>query len=398
MSFTYLTRCSASLEGSHFICDNFLDILLKFFFDDETKYYQKSNDLFSNMIKKPEREVILKKIFNEKTIDILKDKLKSGSTIIQSRILNFIASSCYQDYAFDFFSDLGFIDLTIEGINDTTDILMLIDTINRLSNLGTSKKGVDYIIKNLYNTLLDILNDEGSLSIVQSKVLDSLGLIASKSEYHIESMLKEPLLKIVYKFFEHPEDEMLISCINFFSHICETEKGLEEVLKTKNIVNQWVSFIYSSNIELRKITIALISRFMNCIPQMNDHISSLRQQFYNKIDESPTETLFKMMNSGYSVELKYSIYSLMKAISHYEWGIKSILNTKGFASYLLDRSTESFKLGHEWKYAIIQTMVSRPHSKSIIGFNYYYLFIEYIKQGIFYKKAESTVLVQDVSA
>lgn len=138
-----------------------------------------------------------------------------------------------------------------------------------------------------------MVKDEGCLSIIKSNVIQALGSLAKKGEYHIEGMLKRPLLQIVYEHFDHPEDEVVISCINFFSCVCETKKGIEEVLKREDIFNQWISYLYTSNAELKKITILSIADFLFNVPEkIDDELSNLRCKFYHKIDDEPSERFF----------------------------------------------------------------------------------------------------------
>lgn len=67
----------------------------------------------------------------------------------------------------------------------------------------------------------------------------------------------------------------------------------------------------------------------------------------------------------------------------------------GMPEFLLNRATETLKPGKEWKFAIIQQLVSHPDIKNIAGTQLYHDLHYYISQGPWYTHAESRAVLRD---
>jgi hypothetical protein len=63
--------------------------------------------------------------------------------------------------------------------------------------------------------------------------------------------------------------------------------------------------------------------------------------------------------------------------------------------FLLNRNTESSKPGKEWKFAIVQQLLNHPQVKELAGVQFYHELLYYVKQGPFYSRMESRVILED---
>jgi hypothetical protein len=52
-------------------------------------------------------------------------------------------------------------------------------------------------------------------------------------------------------------------------------------------------------------------------------------------------------------------------------------------------------LGNTWKFVIFQKLVEHPKGKEILGSYQYLNCIEYLKRGIYWKKSENSVQIED---
>jgi 26S proteasome non-ATPase regulatory subunit 5 len=57
--------------------------------------------------------------------------------------------------------------------------------------------------------------------------------------------------------------------------------------------------------------------------------------------------------------VRYAAYGWLQSLIVHPWGKRKVLSTAGMLDHLLDRSTESEKLGKEWKFAIVQGLGAR---------------------------------------
>ncbi|KAL6596416.1 hypothetical protein U3516DRAFT_765308 [Neocallimastix sp. 'constans'] len=69
-------------------------------------------------------------------------------------------------------------------------------------------------------------------------------------------------------------------------------------------------------------------------------------------------------------------------------------NSTEFIKFILDRGQEPNRLGQDWKYSIIETMVNHPSSSTILRPDTLVKFKVYLKQGPYYKYVEPKVVVK----
>jgi len=114
-----------------------------------------------------------------------------------------------------------------------------------------------------------------------------------------------------------------------------------------------------------------------------------------EIEDDVIVYLMDLLKKPY-LDLRIASYAFISGIIRYDWGIQKISSTPGFLDFLLTREKEIELEGNTWKFVIFQKLVEHPKCKDIIGSYQFLNCIEYLKRGVYWKKAESKVEVEDM--
>lgn len=387
-----MNRCNAHPNGGSFICQHFLDNVIKFFFDEEISLYQPASNILSELVRTHVTTVL-----SDANLELLKNKLEAGSSIIQSRILSFYASTSFiSEEVFNYYLNHGLLKLATSGI-DSYDLLLKIDTFERINNVSRSIGGVKFIVsEGIYDIIIELLKDKEDpfSNLLLPKAIDLLADISTRGALYYDILKsKNTFLDLVHAHFEHENDEVIISCMNCYASVCSTTQGLKDILEHPTILRDWSEFLSSSNIEVKKITMSLFAKVIEA--DRDEDISDLLKSFYTRLYEPDTTEFIVRQFSAYSQDVRYSAFAILSALSKYKWGAEIICNYPKLTDYLIDRSTESALTGSEWKFSIVQRLWSLDDSKKVLGVNNFYMFVEYLKQGVVFQKQQSTTLIKD---
>jgi len=107
---------------------------------------------------------------------------------------------------------------------------------------------------------------------------------------------------------------------------------------------------------------------------------------------APTPLSTLISNTKQTLEdLRIASFAIMQKMALHPWGQTEMSNSKEFIDYILNRTTETTKLGKEWKFTIVQTLVKAHNAENIIPPNIFDRLTRYLREGPFYVKTEATV-------
>jgi Proteasome non-ATPase 26S subunit len=72
--------------------------------------------------------------------------------------------------------------------------------------------------------------------------------------------------------------------------------------------------------------------------------------------------VFKLARQPIS-SVRHAALNLLRSVADSPWGIDNIFPVPGFQSFLVDSSTEFSKEGREWKYALLQSILTNESTK-----------------------------------
>ncbi|KAG1078518.1 hypothetical protein G6F42_024223 [Rhizopus arrhizus] len=115
---------------------------------------------------------------------------------------------------------------------------------------------------------------------------------------------------------------------------------------------------------------------------------------YNRIQGRPS-ILLSLIKEAKQPEdnIRVASFAVMQAVAYHAWGVQLMAQSNEFMNYILNRSTEHTEQGQNWKYAIIQTLISAPDAARVLN-EYYAQLQVYVRQGAHFKILEPAAAVE----
>lgn len=82
------------------------------------------------------------------------------------------------------------------------------------------------------------------------------------------------------------------------------------------------------------------------------------------------------------------------------WGVRAMFAYPGFFEFLINRSTDTTKVGKEWKYAIIESLVRNQEEnrvREVLDDAASDTLLSYLAQGVFYQRGENATMIASKS-
>ncbi|ELU07419.1 hypothetical protein CAPTEDRAFT_92649, partial [Capitella teleta] len=127
--------------------------------------------------------------------------------------------------------------------------------------------------------------------------------------------------------------------------------------------------------------------------EASSELLSIIQQWFSLLTRTPTETLNLLNQSTTNPELTVhcAVLRVYQCLAILPWAQVLLNSHPGFNEYLIDRSTENTKEGKEMKFAIVKALVDSPTAMDVFGRVYFVRLREFINEGAFYIRVESSV-------
>lgn len=158
------------------------------------------------------------------------------------------------------------------------------------------------------------------------------------------------------------------------THCMSTELHL--LLQHKHICKLWLDLARSTKMPLKVNCLHAVSRILTeptrvnrpdgQIPDENAHIWGLNERLFQALGEhhrhSTIALLMEMLRQPWE-EIRTAVYTLFRAVGaqNNDWGMRGFLSYGGFFEFLMDRTTEPTKETREWKFAVVDAIVSSPY-------------------------------------
>jgi hypothetical protein len=277
--------------------------------------------------------------------------------------------------------------------------------------LGTTLDGISFLqSRNVLRQLWEIISSpKPEDSFILPTVIQTVSSLLRWGDAHFQAMVdscasgERPInmaasLKL---HLNHDNDEVVLATIWAVSSVASSHLGLKAILDPSNaaLLSEWLEYSSSSNGDVRAALLSavgsVIDRRESDDPLDTPGLQLLYSKIFQSIPESVTmERLMKQIDEPL-IQLRFAVFAVLKALAKHAWGIKEIVSYPGVREFLTNRGTEHTKRGGEWKFALIQQILHHPASKDIVGVTYWHELQVFVKQGPFYFRHESKVLVED---
>jgi len=378
--------------------ENMLDLLVRFILEESVNTAEMSASILVNLS-------IHAIGLLEKLLPLLIHKFENLSNeeenygILRLRILYLFAKiSVSSESAFSRSRHHGSLGHVLAAF-DLDDVLEVLNVIEVLQIVGSTVYGLAFLIEmGIAQKLIDLVSkeDDDAGGILRDKSLSWILATTRNSETQDLLLRSIQVLDAIQLYFEFgsPLDAIIV-----IGSIGRTKNGLSKIFENEiALVHLMFSYIHQG-VESKICVLSALTEMIEKRTTMEDievnQLEKLVTLLGKEIDNDVIVYLLDLLKTPY-LDLRIAAYALIQGLVKYEWGLFKISSTPGFLDFLLTRDREIELEGNTWKFVIFQKLVEHPKSKEIIGSYQYLNCIEYLKRGVYWKKTESRVEVEDM--
>jgi len=318
--------------------------------------------------------------------------------ILRLRILYLFAKiSATSEAAFSRSREHGTLGHILEAF-DLDDVLEVLNVIEVLQIVGSTVYGLAYLIENgIAQQLIDSISkeDDGAGGILRDKSLSWILVTTRNPETQSLLLSSVQVLDALETYFEfgNPLDAIIV-----IGSLGRSEGGLAKLFEGElTLLNLMLTYIHQG-VESKICVLSALTEMIEKRTSMSEievsQLEKLVTLLAKEIDIDVIVYLLDLLKLPY-LDLRIAAYAFIQGLVKYEWGLRKISSTPGFLDFLLTRDREIELEGNTWKFVIFQKLVEHPQSKEIIGSYQFLNCIEYLKRGVYWKKTESRVEVED---
>ncbi|RZB38997.1 26S proteasome non-ATPase regulatory subunit 5 [Asbolus verrucosus] len=277
---------------------------------------------------------------------------------------------------------------------DNNDILLRLNVVELLSQLGLTKHGYEYLegndtLKKL-PTMLDG-DDVVTIQLCEPGILKFFGNMAHWKP--IEILSKHPnLFQRMFKNLESDDFTIVGVSLDTLGHIGLPNEGKVALDSTGAPIDTAIKTITKS---LPSMPTEIKVRGLNCLENLlhivdyNNQITMITRKWYSLIDDNPIDFIWNYAKNPF-FELRVAGFGILHAMSEQTWGQEVIKNTPGLLEFLLDRNVENIKECKESKYSIVESL-----SRSQVFDHLTLKRLEaFVREGPFYVQAITEVALE----
>jgi 26S proteasome non-ATPase regulatory subunit 5 len=342
-------------------------------------------------------------IFTDSTLALFDGMVKSDNDIVSLRVLDFFAElslvlpSTYQRAR-------RFLQLIVEKMQ-VDDLLQRLNIMEMLEKIVKSEEGIRFLGESgVLGGLHDILKASGESvdPLLASAILRLFAQVARKDGAEVSGLVRSlGLLPTVSVYLNGEEPSTAEAAITLVGAIGSTGEGLGQLLGQEKLLRDWFEYFTSSQQLFKLSFLHAFAELLSCKDE---------EQTYRvyKIEDSGWEgnssgevlrTLMKYVDQPFP-DIRNSAFAVFKEIAgHPRWGVEALVNFPTFFEFILNRNTETTKVGREWKYSILEALVKGKtaeeleHVHKVLGVTKQRLVERYLREGPFYAVAESATEV-----
>jgi len=338
----------------------------------------------------------LRILFHNNSVSEFK-KLISSNETVKFRILDLFASvSSISKEAFQYCESNSFLQEIVSTV-ETSEVLQQLNGIELLQKVVASHEGVLFLEKtNTFARLVSILNAEDPLiSLIRPRIINFFGNLAVRGEFQAGYIDKLNLLPVLKKILDEGSQEEQGSVIASLGQIGSNAVGLVLLSKNQTLIEDYLHYInVETDLRIGLLhSLAFLLKTIAKIPNFNS--STILQPLLENIKDRKgrhgaiSMIIMPLLRQPFT-ELRYASLDFISALVLHRFGLQMMLQYPGFYEHITNRSAEETKTGKEWQYTIIQNMVlTIEHNQDIIERSKWNELSRYLKDGVFYIKAES---------
>lgn len=325
-----------------------------------------------------------------------------------------MADEMHQLRVMDLFADLSALSLplftlarpflapVVQAFHTTDDVLRKLNFVEIITKISTTSWGLEFVrIAGVLETFVRILNDYLTLkksdtpisrsdSFLTNKIITFIGQVAS-DDASVAILAPLPFLDILSahleELFTHSKNyfrENTEVAITAVGEIGRTHEGLKLIFAHPSLLRNYAAVMLTDDSAILTCAFHSFGLLFSRESDSND-----MEKIYNQLPAPFLPHVIKYASKPFE-DLRYSVYHFMQGLSYHSWGVKLMMSHPGFFEWLTNRMTENAKAGKEWRFTIIQKILTRHKDvvESILGAEKVADLQLYINRGIFFMPTE----------
>ncbi|CAI2161932.1 15845_t:CDS:10 [Funneliformis geosporum] len=352
----------------------------------------------------------LQALFDSGSIAIL-DQLSHGDETVKFRVFDLVSRiSISSPEAFQLCEMSGALNAITSELN-SNDLLIKLNAIETFSKIIQGRTGYIFLERaGTIQSLVDAMAQEddndiesvlmqcatlkffGKLSEIEACPLLTLSNFQGMDFAEIDN--KYNILFKMNSYLSSSNMSLKINTINIIGVFGSNPRGLKllNASVSPNILSNFMDLYHNSVGDVKIACLQSISCLLGVSEELTPEISDITHQIYNQIGGAPTPLSTLISNVKQTLEeLRITSFAIMRNMALHPWGQAEMTNSREFIDYILNRSTETTKLGKEWKFTIVQALVQAPNAENIIPSNIFDRLTRYLREGPFFVRTEAAV-------
>jgi len=279
---------------------------------------------------------------------------------------------------------------------NSTDLLHKMAVIELIDKIAQSKHGAPNVLQS------------GTLDSLKATLLDKedpgFSLLVGSTLQLFSTLARNGYPDVVVGFFDtireflNSNDQTCVErAISLIGALGSTVPGISALLSNKPLLKEWFEYMGSTVALYRLSLLHALAELLTC----PDHELTLEVYkiedcgWDGKSSGEVMQSLTKYLDQPFN-ELRYAVFSVIKSLVLHPWGVKSVFALPTFIGFLVNRNSETTKVGKEWKFAVIQTVVENQatnHADQVLGDDAFSHLSRYLTEGVFYVRAEQATSI-----
>ncbi|XP_044262217.1 26S proteasome non-ATPase regulatory subunit 5 [Tribolium madens] len=277
---------------------------------------------------------------------------------------------------------------------DSNDILLRLNVLELLTQLGSSKHGFNYLESNETLKKLSGMLESDDLVTVQLCEPGILKFFGNMAYWKpMETLAKYPnLFQRMFNNIESNDFTIVSVSVETLGHIGLSNDGKIALDSTgasiENAIKNISKSIPSMPSEVKVHGLNCLENVLQIV-EPNNQVMAITQKWFSLIEDNPMSFIWNYAKNPF-FELRLGGFGLLRAVAGQPWGQEAIKNFPGMVEFLLDRSVETIKECKEAKFGIVELLAN----SDVFDQMTLKKLQKYVREGPFYVQAVTEVAIE----
>jgi hypothetical protein len=316
----------------------------------------------------------------------------SANSMILMRFADLLARTvAISSETFEVCRSCGAVDLLVD-VTRSEDVLLQLNALELLEFIGATSAGISHLFHNGEVSRLlhlaqgsddappDPLLSTTALRVIQQLMKQASKIVTSEGPYlwtSVDQRMVREFLRAALLHVESSDDSSRLAAMYTISQFAAiSPESLRLVLEDAVLLRSWLSTL-SAKVDLQAACLHSIARVLDPTksPQPTEDPATtaearaiLHKQLFDQVGavrraNTTMDYLMRCVLQPLS-EVRHGAFDIMRCVAQQPsaWGLRALFGYSGFEEFLENRETEFSKEGKEWKFSVIEAIVTSPAS------------------------------------